>query len=604
MNLGAGSEIAIDVDEADMSILDENLKSTDELTATLSAKLHRVSTSSALAIKSINPLMVKINRLKVQQRNFQNVFKLVENIRDYAEEISSLDKSMSTFSGLNSVSQITSFCNIVDKYQRIQHELESRNLNDFEGLRKGLDSSLRDADVTLKFEFINKLKTLSKRLKSNGNKYGKEEDDIIVQLKLMYDFMKRSRAKNMLDTLIKERADYNLSTLRALNLDLPTLVKDQTYYYDGDKNQRYFVNYSKTLQSLLYGEPHFLSKFFDDFNDINQLLFEIFSPSLENFVNQFNNFSSFVEIHQSSYSSMYFEIDHGLSLILSAFRRLNLIIPRQISELEPESLTHCQSVFPGSFKYIDQRYSDMVVGDNVNETLNNTFMSLISRISKMCQFQEYQLKIISTMKNGSWLPASKPPGFQEVRMGSNDPAFLLSVFYGDLIEYNFFQLERKYKPKMSEEDLGVFLLFNLDGLQNLLDNSGGLKQVLGHTGLQRVDRMKKKAMEKATAEWTKMTTKLMQASTRQGDTFNLTSKELGKLIDEFNKNFEENFKKMQHKKLPAFFKKQLNQDINKMLVPAYRVFYTNFTSNGSSKSVAKHFKYDINGLQKKIADLG
>ncbi|KAG7882849.1 hypothetical protein KL905_003755 [Ogataea polymorpha] len=250
MNLGAGSEIAIDVDEADMSILDENLKSTDELTATLSAKLHRVSTSSALAIKSINPLMVKINRLKVQQRNFQNVFKLVENIRDYAEEISSLDKSMSTFSGLNSVSQITSFCNIVDKYQRIQHELESRNLNDFEGLRKGLDSSLRDADVTLKFEFINKLKTLSKRLKSNGNKYGKEEDDIIVQLKLMYDFMKRSRAKNMLDTLIKERADYNLSTLRALNLDLPTLVKDQTYYYDGDKNQRYFVNYSKTLQTL------------------------------------------------------------------------------------------------------------------------------------------------------------------------------------------------------------------------------------------------------------------------------------------------------------------------------------------------------------------
>ncbi|KAG7883716.1 hypothetical protein KL938_002301 [Ogataea parapolymorpha] len=185
MNLGAGSEIAIDVDEADMSILDENLKLTDELTATLSAKLHRVSTSSALAIKSINPLMVKINRLKVQQRNFQNILKLVENIKDYAQEISSLDKSMSTFSGLNSVSLITSFCNIVDKYQGIQHELESRNLSDFEGLRKGLDSSLRDADVTLKFEFINKLKTLSKRLKSNGNKYEKEEDDIIVQLKLM-----------------------------------------------------------------------------------------------------------------------------------------------------------------------------------------------------------------------------------------------------------------------------------------------------------------------------------------------------------------------------------------------------------------------------------
>ncbi|KAG7863200.1 hypothetical protein KL939_000519 [Ogataea angusta] len=248
MNIGAGYEMAIDVDEADMSILDENLKLTDELTAALSAKLHRVSTSSALAIKSINPLMVKINRLKVQQRNFQNIFKLVESIKDYAEEISNLDKSIGTFGGLDSVSQISSFCNIVKKYQGIQSDLKSKNLKDFEGLRKGLDSSLRDADVTLKFEFINKLKTLSKRLKSNGNKFGKEEDDIIVQLKLMYDFMKRSRAMNMLDTLIKERAEYNLSTLRALNLDLPTLVKDQTYYYDGDKNQKYFVHYSKTLQ--------------------------------------------------------------------------------------------------------------------------------------------------------------------------------------------------------------------------------------------------------------------------------------------------------------------------------------------------------------------
>ncbi|KAG7825925.1 hypothetical protein KL909_001157 [Ogataea angusta] len=185
MNIGAGYEMAIDVDEADMSILDENLKLTDELTAALSAKLHRVSTSSALAIKSINPLMVKINRLKVQQRNFQNIFKLVESIKDYAEEISNLDKSIGTFGGLDSVSQISSFCNIVKKYQGIQSDLKSKNLKDFEGLRKGLDSSLRDADVTLKFEFINKLKTLSKRLKSNGNKFGKEEDDIIVQLKLI-----------------------------------------------------------------------------------------------------------------------------------------------------------------------------------------------------------------------------------------------------------------------------------------------------------------------------------------------------------------------------------------------------------------------------------
>ncbi|KAH3660447.1 hypothetical protein OGAPHI_007033 [Ogataea philodendri] len=603
MKTVADAKVSIDVDEADMSVLEESLSLTQELTNALSAKLYAVSTSNASAIKSINPLMTKINRLKLQQKNFQDTFKLVESIKDYAQDISKLDKSIKTFGSLQSAPQITNYCQIIDKYQSIQSDLESRKLNDFEGLKKGLDNSIRDAEVTLKFEFINGLKLLSKRLKNNDNTYTQDENDIISRLKIIYGYMKRSRNKNLLDTLIKERADFNLSTLRSLNLDPPALVKDQTYYYDGDKHDKYFIKFAKTLQSLLYGEPHFLSKFFDDFNQVNQLLFEVLSSSLELFVKQFNSLSSFVEIHKSSYNSMYFEIDHGLSLVLGAFKRLSLLIPRQIEDLEAVSLSQCQSVFSEMFKYIDQRYSDMVVGESVNETLNNTFMSLISRTNKFSVFHEYQLKAIAKMSNGSWLPQSKPPGFQEIKGASSDPSYLLSVFYGDVIEYNLLQLERKYRSKMNDEDLGILLLFNLDGLQNLLDNSGQLKQVLGRNGLQRLDKLKKKSMEKATVEWTRMTTKLMQASTRQGDSFNLSPKELGKLIDEFNKTFEENFKKMQNKKLPPFFKKQLNQDINKMLVPAYRVFYTNFT-NGSSKSVAKHFKYDINGLQNKIASLG
>ncbi|ODV84450.1 hypothetical protein CANARDRAFT_200742 [[Candida] arabinofermentans NRRL YB-2248] len=598
------NKVVIDVDEADLSVLEENLKLTNELTNKLAINLREMSELNYKAVKSVNPLMLKINRLKIQQKNFQSTLKLVDDIKGYAQHIKTLDKSLNSCGDLNTMAKINSFCSIVTEYQSLRKKLEARRMNDFEGLVKGLNDSIRDSDVTLKFEFIGKLKTLGKNAQSNEfGDFSKEDQALIRHLALIQSHMHNIRGKSLIDTVIKERADFNLKILRSKEATIPNLVKDQNYLYDGDKSSNSFLNYSMFFTSLMTSESDFLSKFLTDFSELRQVLAQIFKSCLDEYTTQFNKFSTFVENHKLQYGTMMFEIRKGVLSVVSRLTKFGISPPTELSSLVDSTNEECRAIFGYFFKFIEQRYSELILGDQVSETLNNTFMSIVTRMVKLSSFGESLLEAIQGMPNGSWLPSNRPFGFQEVKTDTRDPNYLLSIYFGDIIELNYYHLENKYKPKMPEEDLGIMLMFNLDGLQNLIESSNSLRHILGQQGVQRYEKLKKKTMEKATSGWTNMTTKLMRASTKQGANLNASTKELKILVDEFNRDFDENFKKIQNKKLPPFFKKQLVQDINMMLAPAYRVFYTNLSADSSTKSILKHLKYDVNTLQNKITSI-
>ncbi|QPG75940.1 hypothetical protein FOA43_003326 [Brettanomyces nanus] len=601
----AGPGATIDEDEADLTVLEESLKSTDEYCKEIAQKLDIISSKNANAIRTVKPLMSRINKLKVQQNNIKATVKLVDDVKEYASEIKKLDKTLANNEEMKHIGQIENYCGALSKLASIRKRLVAKRLDGFTGLMKGLNGSIRDAEVTLKYDMIAKLKKLDE---SQVSKKSHDDDEVrlIKQIEYIYEYMKTERLKDLTDTIVRERSSHDVRMLKSMApLKPPSIVKDLYYLYSGASKtgSPSFIDYCKQASRVFQDEAHVLAKLLATQEEASTILNLVSNSLLAEITHQAEAFGAFVASNKFTHCTLLYEVTDGLHILLSSIYQYNVKIPSELSHLDKKLCSEASKIFVGFFEFVNMRYHELVVPEHPNETLNNTFMMLVTRLNKYSMFRDQQLFFISKMKNGSWLPAYRPPGFLEIKTSSSDAQYLLSTFYSDVIEFSFFNLAEQFQAKMSEEDLGVMLLFNLDGLQNLLDSRSLLKGILGQQGISRVDRLKKKAIDKATTGWSDMTTKLMEASTKQGDSFNMSNKDMGKFVDEFTKSFNENYKKLQEKNLPPFFKKELSQNIRKMLGPAYRVFYMSVSQDPSAKSVLKHFKLSISDFEHKLVTL-
>lgn len=599
------SKLAIDEDEADLTVLSENLENMNEYCNEISDKLRQISIKNSDAIRGMKPLMLKINTLKLQQKNINATEAVIHKVKEYASSIKKLDVSLGSVADLRNLDQIGKYCNILSGYERIRGELIKRGLNGFQGLMKGLNHSINDCEGTLKYEMKAELKRLSEL--ESGLTFNKDEERVLIkQVEFIYEYMKNERSKSTLDIIVSNRSSHILKLLKErTGITLPNLVKDQNYLYGGcGKDLRIsFVNYTGQAMQLLVSEFGIVSKLITSTRESQAAFNKIIAPLLQHISDTGNSFLTFASKNKYAYATLLYEIVDGLSVVFSTVQKFPLETPEDLMTTFEDCKSRARLIFQQLFEFIHQRYVEMVVTEHPNETLNNTFMMLVTRLNKFSLFKEQQLQVISQTRIGSWLPQYRPKGFQEIRTMSNDPLFLLSTFYSDAIEYSFYMLAEKLEPHMLEEDLGVMLLFNLDGFQNLLDSKSNMKNILGQQGISRVERLKKKAIDKATSGWSDMTTKLMEASTKQGDSFNMSNKEMGKFVDSFTRSFNENYRKLQNKNLPPFFKKELAQNIRKMLGPAYRVFYMSVAQDSSAKSVLKHFKYSIGDFEHQLVTL-
>lgn len=600
------SKMTIDEDEADLTVLENNLDTTDQSCEKISKQLDELAKTNSKAIQSMKPLMLKIKQMKLRQRNINYTTNVIDKVKEYASNIKSLDDVIGANGDLKTRNQIESYCNALSEYDNIHNTLVHRSLDGFTGLMTGLNASIKDAEVTLKYGLVSKLKKLSKiQSKSGGDP--RNEIGLVKDIEFIYEYMKTERKKDLVSKIENERMKFCMNQLRTDgNVRLPNLVKDQNYLYGGASKggSSSFTTYSAVAAKIIQRESKLLPKLVTSPTDSMAAVTHITANVISDVCKTANQFISFVSANKYAYCTLLYELGSGLKLLSDQLERSGVSPPQILNQVKRQTFKDGQLVFSQFFEFIDQRYGEMVISEHPNETLNNTFMMLVTRLSKFSLFKTEQLVEITPMTIGSWLPASKPHGFQDLTAQSKDPRYLLSTFYSDVIEYSFYSLADKFQPHMLEEDLGVMLLFNLDGLQNLLDSRTQLKNILGQQGINRVERLKKKAIDRATTEWSNMTTKLMEASTRQGDSFNMSNKEMGRFIDDFNKSFAENYRKLHDKNLPPFFKKELAQNIKKMVGPAYRVFYMSITRESSTKSAKKHFRYSISEFERQLTTLG
>ncbi|OUM55433.1 hypothetical protein BVG19_g4970 [[Candida] boidinii] len=607
-------KVVIDVDEADLSVLDENLKATSELTSQISAALNQAANRNILGVKSVQPLLGRIRQLKVSQKNINSTLGVISNIKHYAKRANDLETHLNEQQDLDGVQAIDAYCNHLSNSDKLLEEIKSANISEYEGILKGLTESIKNSEINLKLGFERKLREQSRpfdptellKRQENFPVIGAASTAELIRIASFFE----SRQKSLNDSVIRHRSKYISESLGRISVTPPPPRKDQNYIYERGTNN---INlYTAALTNFIVSEYAVIQNLYPsahiDFK--RAILYEIFKPILGSFVNITSELRYYIEKHKFSEGPLLFEIRKNMYDVVSHIREYIIEnVPKEITDIFEAIDSQSQSVYSDFFKYIEARYSEIVFNEHHSSadiSLNNVFMAVVSRLIKFSNFRDLQLPVIERMDANSWLPPNRPSGFIEVRVESTDPEYILSGFYGDVLEINYYSLRQKYVHRLSEEDLGVMLLINLDGLDNLLSNKQ-ITSVLGQSGFQRVEKIKKKALEICTQNWQGLTTTLMRAATIDNARHSAMSvKEIIKLIDEFNRNFEEQCRNFNsnYNRLAPHFKKNLVKDISNMIAPAYSVFHANLTNPENSKpQVTKHLKYNSSEFRRKVENL-
>lgn len=608
----------MDIDEVQIAILDENIKTTNEISTDISAQLAMLARINKQAIYSVTPLMYKIHDLSIREKNLHAIDDKVSEVKSYASRIrrliDSLDQGIEN--GMESTGDIQKYINSLDGLDQINRELNGgQSLGVFEGLKESLGEGILDGELSLKNSLLTKMKQVcqiqTQMQNNNNNNSDKVVNKLIEEMRSIYAYLTSDRDMTSLeDVMLRERINFIKRDISKIKLNKPNINKDQNYIYDGAVNGFSFPDYTNNIKNIISRENLFINKLFQGLvNSLPRVINKVNRIIIDGYIYELNSLIEFIEMRKSSYNTMYYEIATGTNMIISWMYENQIEINNTLQQLTDRCNNEAKNTFKEFFEYIKDRYNEMIINEDNNETLNNTFMLIATRIHKLTIFRSYQIEFISKLKINEWLNnINLPNGFLVEKDNSNDSQFLLSTFYSDLIEYSFYLLSNKYENinNKKEEDIGIILLFNLDGLQNLLEGKSILKQIIGKRGVERYERLKKKAMDKAVSPWSKLTASLMMASTKQGGQLSMNNKDLIKFIDEFNIKFDDNCLQFRRKEMPDYFRKQMISDISKTLIPSYKIFYSNINGGGgaSSKNVAKHVQFSPEELSGRLSQLG
>lgn len=588
------------VEDVQIAILDENIKTTNDISSQLSTQLASLARVNKVAVRSVQPLMRQIHELKVRQRNLHAIEQKVHEVKSFAGKIRGffdiMDGEIKNGS-LDDVKSIERYIGALNGLETLTREVGAQRLDGFDGLKESLENGIPNAEMTLKQQLFNKMKMI------NDPKLDRDVKGIIAEIRVLFAYLTETRGMRVEDDLMRERQNYIKRELTRAKPSTPTVNNDMNFIYDGcPSNAVSFMQYTQHIEKIISREMMLITDLFKGLvSSMPRLLSKTVRLITDSYVMELKSLIDFIDMRKLAYNTMYYEIASGSEGMIEWMYSQHLEPSNTLRDLSDKSKKQAQNSFAYFFEYIKARYAEMK-SEQFSETLNNTFMLIATRINKMALFRDYQLDFISTMTINSWLPAITPTGFISEKSSSTDPQFLLGSFYSDCIEYSFYSLATKFQGQRSEEDIGIMLLFNLDGFQSLLEGTSNLKQIIGQRGMERYERLKKKAMDKAVSPWSILTARLMAASTKQGDQLSMGNKELGKFVEEFYSTFDDLCLQFKSKDVPAFFRKQMATDISKTLVPSYKIFYAHVRAAGA-KGAIKHLTMTPEQLATRLSDL-
>ncbi|CDK28725.1 unnamed protein product [Kuraishia capsulata CBS 1993] len=607
-------ELLIDVDEADVAVLDDNLRSIRQIGQTMSSSLKDIQDRATSSSRNISPLVRSSKKLGMYHTNIVESFEVIKVIKSYAKRASQLEAVLNDSESIRKVG-VKGFVDILNKTNALKDEIQNAGLQDFEGIISGLRSSVTEGLLYLRLYYDDVLAKYSQSFDPIPY-LEKKEHYPIVQKKALDDmrmiFHYYSKIGSFAEErLVSQRSDMVRMSMKPLESStVPSSIK-ATY----DRGSNGIATYSEALIQFVTSESQLYGAIAGETDDVKRLFSSVFKQAFQSYNDVLNKIIDFSVTHTSGHGPLVFEVYHWVNKVLSNIRANIFTPPTFLVESMSKAKIQSENFFKEFLVAIDAKFTEGPGANPVGESgISSRASECLTRLTKLADFHDLLYPVIQSIDSGGWYPHPKPLWAQTFSTVSGslsadkaDPRFLLSSFFSDVLDAIFVNLEIKNKPLLKKENLGIMLLVNISVAEEFMKKTK-LGLVLGQPGTDRLEKLKKRARTYFRDAWSSCAQYLMDVTVINGSAHgsSLTSKEreaIKEKFKNFNHEFEERCKAFKSYRITdPKLKKYLVDEIS-FLVPLYGRFYDKHSGGDFTKNASKYIKFDKSQLEQAIRSL-
>lgn len=584
------------INDVSLAMLEENVSALEQLASTVSAQLDAVSRNNTAAIHNLKPLLSQITKSRHLETNINQIYSKIGHIQAFNDRTFQVLQKMERSKDMDSLPQLEDYTNSMDQLDLLQSEMKTQNIKVFKGLRDALNKGYEMGEIELKKQLKTKLLQIANFQRDIV--HGGDDSNLKpleIQCKYIFQYLTFKRNLKIDDLIINERVENAISNVEDFKPVMPDIGNDQNDIYVG-KDGKQFENFTSLLQQFMIQETNFISIIFKgNSSSVADLSSDIIDIYLNGYINGLNYIISQISRRKVSYCTMYYELALSTTKMVQWLNNHRIAIPDPLNSLMVITNNESLSTFKDFFNYASNLFQTSVKSSN--PSLSSEFNMILNRLKKFEGLYNDQLHFITKFKYQEWLPAGFPKSFISLPSDqTDDPRLMLSTFYTDVIIWSFHLLDDKYKNDDSQM-VGIMLLSNYDSATSMIEN-GNLRIILGQNGIDRISKLQKKALDKATASWSSLCAETMKASTITGDgNVNMSKTNLKSFIEMFNATLDNLCLNFKSNPASAHFSGALIQEIERTLLPVYSLFLTKVPPSTKHLMTLGEVKTKINGLK-------
>lgn len=591
----------IDVDEADIDVLEKNLLKSKELFESIDKSLFKIANKSQKASTTIKPVLSQVNKLTKSKEDVEKGLALLEDVSASAEKINNFENILN-----NPVDTIgiVRYMNTLNQSKTLFKTVKPK-FKQFTGILYNFEQ-LNDRSERKIQEYFQSL------IRQDGNKLVEKKEDI----KMIFKYFQEQENDEYVNRLyLRARSGKLLTVLKPYEQSTVAAARENNRPYEKGSNG--ITQYTDIMINEIGQEVNllrscnlpvtFIGTIIEEqifkYNEIVMKYNQVFSsPSLiiDNIVlilEILDNLNKFkCNLHKNGISNEEFNKTMGLFV-------------QQNSVIFEEFILSVSKRFNNLPKFTENSTQEVIV-------------EIMSKLRKLSEFKAGLLQLIKNHQLGDWVKSAQfAKVFSSVIINTNvdtsTPDFLLSSFYSDVIDDIMVSIELglKMDQTMKKSTQGFILVKNLFMLESIVNRSQDLFNSLGPLGMERIGKLKNRFLKLFLEDWnhasfiiirdmTNIVSQLAIAGSSSGTTSgtgggpvsNLSNKEREQ-VKELFKNFNESFEQAlatysRYNFGDVGLKRYLGNEVKKLVMNAYFKLYDKYGTSDFTKNKSKYVKYD------------
>lgn len=590
----------VDIDEADVAVLTQNLSRSKELFNDITKRLHTISTKTSSASTTIKPVLSEFNALTSKKRSVDEGLQLLKDVSLYAGRAAESQRLLT--SPIETVGTVKYLQCLLESYD-LSREMK-KEIHQFDNVVVTFANVVDKAEINVVSHFTKLVLSID----LDGGAVAKQADIVAVlaffsnkgNLRMAHEAMEKALARKLTVKMAPFEEACNFQK-RAANMP----------YERGSNGVAQYVDELNKAASALY--------------QVSAELLVLDTPVARNAVAQYLDnrvakilglYCNFLELNGvTGQDLVILDVLDNLAILddhLGKVVNCNLGVSKVAFSEYTRLLNIAQGLLSEWVRYVESRV--LALEKCTDQSIPEVVVEVLSRIRRIAEYDSVSL-LMEDMKLGSWLDVKPPLQFISVYTSvipgaegdaTNRKAFLISSYILDLIDELMVNIEIRLKEQSGDNGLrkltqGFLLVKNIVMIETIVNRLEGLYKKLGVVGQERLQRLKNRFLKLFLDDWnyasyiiirdmTQITTTNAQHG---GQNSNKEREQVKELFKNFNELFEEalkNYEKFNIQKKDL--RNYLSSEIKKLIINAYNKLYDKYGSGDFTKNKAKYVKYD------------